>query len=311
MANNRWPGIYLRGLAMGAADVVPGVSGGTVAFITGIYEELLASIKAINPTALRLLFSAGPAAAWRHINGNFLLLLVLGILTSVFSLARLISQLLEQQPVLVWAFFFGLILASSIHMARQLKAWNPQTVVALVVGVVVAWGIALLKPAELPPSPILVFLAGAIAICAMILPGISGSFILLLLGMYSHILAAVKQLDLLLLLCFAAGCGVGLLSFANLLSWLFKRFHDLTLSLLTGFLVGSLYLVWPWKHTLSYYQNSKGEMLALTRENVLPGVFLELTGTDPQTLFCLFLVCCGLAVVLFLEFFGAKSAKSA
>jgi putative membrane protein len=307
----RWLGIYLRGLAMGAADVVPGVSGGTVAFITGIYEELLASIKAVNPAAVRLLFSAGPAAAWRHINGNFLLLLGLGILTSIFSLAKLISQLLEQQPLLVWSFFFGLILASSIHMARQLKCWNVQTLVALGAGIAIALVIALLKPAQLPPTPLLVFLAGAIAICAMILPGISGSFILLLLGMYSHILAAVKQLDLLLLVFFAAGCGVGLLSFANLLSWLFRRFHELTLSLLTGFLVGSLYLVWPWKHTLSSYLNSRGELMALTRKNVLPGDFLALTGGDPQTLYCLLFVACGLLAVLFLEFFGAKSAKSA
>lgn len=296
---------------MGAADVVPGVSGGTVAFITGIYEELLTSIKSVNITALKLFSRQGPKAAWQHINGNFLVVLALGILTSIFSLARIISGLLEQQPLLVWSFFFGLILASSVHMARQLKVWNLQVVVAVLLGVVVAWGLAELKPAELPPAPLWVFLSGAIAICAMILPGISGSFILLLLGMYAHILAAVKQLDLLILACFAAGCGIGLLSFANLLSWLFKRFHDLTLSLLTGFLMGSLYLVWPWKHTLSTYQNSKGEQMALVRENVLPGGFLELTGVDPQTLMCLALALGGLLAVLFLEFFGAKSVKSA
>jgi putative membrane protein len=311
LKQSKWIGIYIRGLAMGAADVVPGVSGGTVAFITGIYEELLASIKSVNLTALKLLFKQGPRAAWQHINGNFLLVLALGILTSIFSLAKIISGLLEQQPLLVWSFFFGLILASSVHMARQLKVWNLQAVMAVLLGIIVAWMVAVLKPAELPPVPLLVFLSGAIAICAMILPGISGSFILLLLGMYAHILSAVKQLDLVLLGCFAAGCGVGLLSFANLLSWLFKRFHDLTLSLLTGFLIGSLYLVWPWKHTLSYYQNSKGEQMALVRENVLPGGFLELAGADPQTLLCLVLALGGLLAVLLLEFFGAKSAKSA
>jgi putative membrane protein len=311
LKQSKWIGIYIRGLAMGAADVVPGVSGGTVAFITGIYEELLTSIKSVNLTALKLLFKQGPGAAWQHINGNFLLVLALGILTSIFSLAKIISGLLEQQPLLVWSFFFGLILASSVHMARQLKVWNLQAIMAVLLGIIVAWMVALLKPAELPPLPLLVFLSGAIAICAMILPGISGSFILLLLGMYAHILSAVKQLDLALLVCFAAGCGVGLLSFANLLSWLFKRFHDLTLSLLTGFLIGSLYLVWPWKHTLSYYQNSKGEQMALVRENVLPGGFLELAGADPQTLLCLVLALGGLFTVLLLEFFGAKSAKSA
>lgn len=311
MSQTKWLGTYVRGLAMGAADVVPGVSGGTVAFITGIYEELLESIKSVNITALRLLISEGPKAAWQHINGSFLLVLALGIITSIFSLAKIISNLLEQQPLLVWSFFFGLILASSVHMARQLKHWNSQAVLAVLAGIAVAWAVAVLKPAELPPTLPLVFMAGAIAICAMILPGISGSFILLLLGMYAHILSAVKQLDLLLLLCFAAGCGVGLLSFANLLSWLFKRFHDLTLSLLTGFLIGSLYLVWPWKHTLRYYENSHGEQMALTRENVLPGGFLELTGAEPQTLYCLFLAAAGLLAVLFLELFGAKSVKSA
>ncbi len=303
-------GVYLRGLAMGAADVVPGVSGGTVAFITGIYQELLNSIRSINVGALKTLITEGPLVAWRHINGNFLLLLMLGILTSIFSLARVISFLLEQYPVLIWSFFFGLIAASSLHMARQLTQWNGRVVLAIVFGVLIAYTVSVLKPAELPPTPLLVFGSGAIAICAMILPGISGSFILLLLGMYAHILAAVKQLDLLLLACFTAGCGIGLLSFASLLSWLFGRFQDMTLALLTGFLIGSLYLVWPWKHTLSYYENSHGELMALTRENVLPGSFLELTASDPQTLYCLVAAFFGVFAVLLLEFFGAKPEKT-
>lgn len=296
---------------MGAADVVPGVSGGTVAFITGIYEELLESIQSVNLAALKTLFKQGPLAAWQQINGNFLLLLVLGILTSIFSLAKIISQLLEQQPLLVWSFFFGLILASSFHMARQLKRWSLPVIIAVAAGIGIALVIAVLKPAELPATPIMLFLAGAIAICAMILPGISGSFILLLMGMYAHILAAVKELDWLVLLCFVAGCGVGLVSFSRLLAWLFRRFHDLTLALLTGFLVGSLFLVWPWKHTLSYYQNSRGESMALVRENVLPAAYQTLLGTDSQTLMCLLLAIGGFLIVLILEFFGAKLAKKA
>ena len=305
----RLAGIYIRGIAMGAADVVPGVSGGTVAFITGIYEELLNSIKSINPSAVTLLFKQGPVALWRHVNGNFLLALLLGILTSVLSLARLISFLLENHPLLVWSFFFGLIVASSVHIARQLQRWNASAVVALVLGALVAYMVAELKPSELAPDLPLVFMAGCIAISAMILPGISGSFILVLMGMYAHILKAVKELDLLLLATFAAGCGVGLLIFSHFLSWLFSRFHDLTLALLTGFLVGSLKLVWPWKHTLSFYQNSKGEQMALQQENVLPQYYQSLSGEASETFFCLSLMGFGLLLVILLEKLGKISGK--
>lgn len=304
MNRKRAIAVYLRGVAMGAADVVPGVSGGTVAFITGIYEELLRSIQSINPRAVKLLFTEGIGACWQHINGNFLLVLMLGIATSILSLARVISYLLVQQPLLVWSFFFGLIVASSWHMAKQLRRWNAGLVVALLVGGIAAYIIGELKPSELSPQPLLVFGAGAIAICAMILPGISGSFILVLLGMYTHVLAAVKDFNLVLLGFFAAGCGTGLLVFAHILSWLFKRFHDWTMALLTGFLIGSLNLVWPWKHTLSYYQNSKGQQLALTQENVLPATYGALTGDNAQTVFCVALMIFGVLLVLVMEKFG-------
>lgn len=303
-----WLGIYVRGIAMGAADVVPGVSGGTVAFITGIYEELLGSIKSINPKALQVLIKRGPQACWQHINGNFLLALMAGMLTSVLSLARLISFLLAEHPLLVWSFFFGLIVASSIYMIRQVKQWQLAPVLALVVGTVAAALVGELKPSELNPDLLMVFAAGCVAICAMILPGISGSFILVLLGMYSHVLNAVRDLQWVMLLCFAAGCGVGLLSFSHLLSWLFSRFHDVTLSLLTGFLIGSLSLVWPWKETLSYYQNSKGESRALEQQNVLPGHFESLSGSNAQTLECVGLMLAGLILVVGLERISQKSA---
>ncbi|ARN72746.1 DUF368 domain-containing protein [Oceanicoccus sagamiensis] len=301
-------GVYCRGIAMGAADVVPGVSGGTVAFITGIYEELLRSIQSVNITALKLLFNQGPQAAWQHINGTFLLVLMLGILTSVASLARGISYLLDHHPLLVWSFFFGLILASSIHMIKQLTAWRVTTVVAMVVGAIAAYTIGEMKPSELSPDLLIFFGAGAIAICAMILPGISGSFILVLMGMYGHVLVAVKDLQLITLAAFAAGCGIGLLSFSHLLSWLFKRFHNQTLGLLTGFLIGSLNLVWPWKQTLTYYQNRHGEQLALEQQNVLPSAYQSLAGVDPQTLFCLALMVFGVFLVFLLEKIGQKEA---
>lgn len=309
MNKQRALAVYLRGIAMGAADVVPGVSGGTVAFITGIYEELLNSIKSINPQALKVLSQQGLKAAWQHINGNFLLVLALGIFTSILSLARIISYYLENHPLLVWSFFFGLIAASSWHMAKQMKQWNLSLVVALLAGGAIAYVIGELKPASVPAQPLMVFLSGCIAICAMILPGISGSFILVLLGMYGHILGAVKDFNLVLLASFAAGCGCGLLGFAHVLSWLFRRFHELTLALLTGFLLGSLNLVWPWKQTLSYYQNSAGEPVPLTQQNVLPGTYQELYGVDALPEICLFLMLVGVLLVLILEFVGQKTVS--
>jgi putative membrane protein len=296
--------VYLRGLAMGAADVVPGVSGGTIAFITGIYQELIDSIKSINPAALTVLFKQGPAQFWAHINGTFLLLLLLGIATSVLSLARLISYLLVQHPLLIWSFFFGLIAASSLHMAKQIRRWRLATIVSLLVGCGLAYAVTELSPSQVSPDLLMFFAAGSVAICAMILPGISGSFILLLLGMYTHILAAVKNLEWLLLLSFMAGCGIGLLSFSHLLSWLFRRFHDLTMALLTGFLVGSLNLVWPWKLIVSYYQNSKGEQVALQQQNVMPWLFEQGTGVNPATVYCLGLMFFGILLVLLLEKVG-------
>lgn len=291
---------------MGAADVVPGVSGGTIAFITGIYETLLDSIKSVNLTALKLLFSDGPAAVWRHCNGNFLLALGLGILTSILSLANLITFLLDNYPLFVWSFFFGLIVASSAFIARQIPKWSLQHGVALLIGVLIAIVIAEMKPAQLSPDPLMVFLSGSIAICAMILPGISGSFILVLLGMYRYILEAISQLNLIVLFSFAMGCGIGLLCFANLLSWLLARFHDLTMSVLTGFLIGSLYLIWPWKQTLSFYTDRHGEQIPLEQKNVLPMNYQELTGIEAMTLSCVALMVLGFAIVVFLEKWGAQ-----
>lgn len=303
-------GVYLRGMAMGAADVVPGVSGGTVAFITGIYEPLIHSIKSINPASLMLLFRQGPAAFWQHINGTFLLVLLMGIVTSILSLARGISFLLDNHPLLVWSFFFGLIAASTVHMMKQIGRWQLSLVAAVCVGFVIAYGVTEIQPSELTPGPLVFFVAGSIAICAMILPGISGSFILLLMGMYTHVLLAIKELQWVMVMSFVVGCGLGLLSFSHLLSWLFRRFHDLTLALLTGFLLGSLNLVWPWKETVSYYQNSRGENLALEQNNVLPWVYERLSGADALAGYCLGLMLFGLLVVFLLEKLGNEGAIS-
>lgn len=299
-------GIYLRGLAMGAADVVPGVSGGTIAFITGIYEELLKSINLINVAAVRVLVSHGPKACWRHVNGNFLLVLLLGILSSILSLAHVISFLLEFYPLYIWSYFFGLIAASSVHIGKQIGAWTIYCVGVFLLGVIAAVAISLLGPSELTPNPVVVFAGGSIAICAMILPGISGSFILVLLGLYSPILSAVKNLQWSLMFSFAAGCALGLVVFSRFLSWLLTRFHDLTLAVLTGFLFGSLNLIWPWKHTVSFYRNSHGEQLPLAQENVFPRVFESLNGVESNVLSCAVLMILGILTIAILEIGGSK-----
>ncbi|MCR8923994.1 DUF368 domain-containing protein [Dasania sp. GY-MA-18] len=303
-------GIYLRGLAMGAADVVPGVSGGTIAFITGIYGTLLEAIKSLTPRNLRLITQQGFSAFWETVNGSFLLVLLLGIVTSILSLARVISYLLDQHPLLIWSFFFGLIIASALHVGKQIKNWRGSYLLMLLLGIALAVLITELKPSELTASPWIVFAAGSIAICAMILPGISGSFLLVLMGLYGPILAAVKDLNLVLISCFAAGCGLGLLSFAHLLSWLLARFYYLTMSLLTGFLLGSLNLVWPWKQTLSTYTNSKGKELALEQANRWPGDFELLTQQPAQTVSCITMAVAGVALVLLLEKISSKNTKA-
>ncbi|MDY6920483.1 MAG: DUF368 domain-containing protein [Pseudomonadota bacterium] len=293
--------LFLKGMAMGAADIVPGVSGGTVAFITGIYEKLVDSIGAIGPQTIRVLLQQGPVAAWHSFNGNFLLLLFAGILTSVFTLSSLISGLLQQHPQLLWAFFFGLILASAVHIGRQIPRWGPATGVALVLGAGIAYGITTVSPQELPLTPLTLFLAGSIAICAMVLPGVSGSFILLLLGMYGHVIGAVKGLQLGNLALFSAGCVLGLLLFTRLLSWLLHHYHALTLALLTGFMLGSLNKVWPWKQTLTTRVNSHGERVPLDQANLWPQNYELLTGQDPQLTQSIALMLLAAALVLLLE----------
>lgn len=242
-----YPLLFAKGLAMGAADVVPGVSGGTIAFISGIYDELVDSIKAINPTALKLLFTQGVAACWRHINGTFLVVLLAGIGTSVFSLAKLVMYLLATQPLLIWSFFFGLIVASIFYVGQQQRHWRLPQIVALVAGALIALGCAFSPPVAVTATPVTLFLSGMLAICAMILPGISGSFILLLIGVYPVVIQAVSDLNLSVLVFFAAGAACGLLAFSHLLSWLLHHQRATTLSMLIGFLVGSLAVVWPWK----------------------------------------------------------------
>lgn len=266
--------IATKGLAMGAADVVPGVSGGTIAFITGIYEEFINSLKSINLDALKKLKTDGIKGFWEHINGWFLLSLFTGIGISIISLAKGITYLLSEFPVLIWSFFLGLILASSVVIAKNIKKWSIGAIIAMLAGAGIAFYITIVSPAETTTDSWFVFLSGMIAICAMILPGISGSFILLLMGKYKYIFTALSTMDFKVIITFATGCVAGLLSFSHVLSWMFKRYHDLTIALLTGFMIGSLRKVWPWQITTKWRTNSHGEEVPFLQEPVLPADYL-------------------------------------
>lgn len=238
----------IKGICMGAADVIPGVSGGTIAFMTGIYEELVGSINAINLTALKFLFTGKLRDFWKHINGNFLLALATGILISVFSLAKGMQYLLGHHPIQTWAFFFGLIVASSIFILKGVSGWKVKDIIILLIGVVLGVTVCTLSPTSTPDQLWFIFLCGAIGICAMILPGISGSFILLILGKYEYIMSAIADMNLVVLAVFACGAAVGLISFSKFLNWLLSRYHRATLLTLAGFIIGSLVKVWPWSN---------------------------------------------------------------
>lgn len=273
--------LMLKGMGMGAADVVPGVSGGTIAFIVGIYDELINSIKSINLQSLKLLFTFKFKEFWKEVNGNFLFSLFAGIAISVFSLAKLITYLLVAHPILVWAFFFGLVLASTWFVAKDIEGWNWKTVLSFIIGAVIAYYITVVTPAETPTNLLFIFLCGAIAICAMILPGISGSFILVLLGKYHYIMDAVKGLDLLILCVFGAGALVGITSFSRVLSYALKHFRNVTMAVLAGFMLGSLNKVWPWKTTEIEIINGTEfaiEHNSLPTQYLVEGVVLMIVG---------------------------------
>ena len=297
---------------MGAADVVPGVSGGTVAFISGIYERLLNALKSIRPRVLTTLFKSGIKAAWAEIDGSFLLALLLGIMTSVLSLAKVISLGLEKYPQLIWSFFFGLVLSSAWFVARdvwqELKKTdktNPiGAIVAFFIGAAIAYVITILSPTEAPLNYPMIFISGVIAICAMILPGISGSFILLLMGMYGHVLDAAMSLNIPFISVFMLGCFIGLVSFSHVLSWLFKHYRTVAMAVLAGFMLGSLNKVWPWQNVTATRTNSKGEVVPWLYENVLPSNY---QGHEPMFLACLGLLVVGFAAVFALELLSTKT----
>lgn len=293
--------ITLKGMAMGAADVVPGVSGGTIAFISGIYEELITSINNINLSLFSILKKEGIKAVWSKVNGNFLLSLFIGIFISVLSLAKFLSWLMENEPVLLWSFFFGLVLASVFFVGKEIKNWNLGTVTVLVLGAALAYFITELPVSENTDSLPYLFMSGALAVCAMILPGISGAFILVLLGSYKTILDAVHERNITIVITVGMGAIIGLLSFARLLKWMFNHYKNITLALLTGFIAGSLNKIWPWKKVLQ--TRTFGEKTIVVEDtNVLPGAFEG----DNQLMLAIILAILGFSLIFILEKAASK-----
>ncbi|AEH00061.1 DUF368 domain-containing protein [Lacinutrix sp. 5H-3-7-4] len=324
--------ISLKGVAMGAADAVPGVSGGTIAFIAGIYEELITTISNINLSLFKTLKNQGLKAFWKQANGNFLLALLLGIIVSFVSFMRIAKYLLEQHPILIWSFFFGLILVSIYFVGKQITKWRPLTIMAVIVGALIAYYVTNLPSLAANNNPWFLFFAGAIAICAMILPGISGSFILVILGAYKTLSNAFNDFDIKKIAIFATGAVVGLLSFSRILKWLFKNYNNATLALLTGFILGSLNKVWPWKKTLTVMDDASGEIIpfsavselgtltvyqkninnfdafkTVTESSILPSQFSEINNAlSSQTTLAITLMVAGFLTIFVLEYVGSK-----
>ncbi len=311
--------ITLKGLAMGAADVVPGVSGGTIAFVLGIYEELISSIDKLDFGVFTIWKKNGLKAAWIHINGSFLLSLFVGIVISVISLAKLIKWLLFNEPVLLWSFFFGLVLASIIYIVKQIATWNVSVIIAMLVLTLVSYYITNLQPFTNPDSYLYLLFCGFLAIIAMILPGVSGAFILLLLGTYQTAIGTIDDLfesiisrdfDLFKsafakFLMFAIGALLGLKTFSKLLNWMFKNHKNLTLAVLTGFMIGSLNKIWPWKETLHWRTNSKGISVPFIEQNVSPFSF----DGDSKITLAVALATIGFITILLLEHYTTRSKK--
>jgi putative membrane protein len=243
--------LFLKGLAMGAANVIPGVSGGTIALITGIYETFINSLKSFDLDAIKLLFQFKFKELWEHVNGSFLSAVLLGVGVSIFSLAKILEYLLANQELLTMAFFFGLIAVSVYSVGRTVKKWSLSSVITLLIGTGIAVGIALLAPATENASFVYVVLCGVVAVCSMILPGLSGSFVLIIMGNYALILGAIGRVDLGILAPLMVGVIVGMITFSQLISWVLKRYPDQTIGMMTGFVLGSLLVIWPWKTTMT------------------------------------------------------------
>ena len=312
--------ILLKGIAMGAADVVPGVSGGTIAFISGIYQELIDSINGINLSILKTLKKEGIKAAWKQANASFLLSLLVGIAISVLTFSKIITHLLATKPIMVWSFFFGLIIASILLIWKQITNWKVVSIVALIAGIIITYFITIARPVSSPESYPYLFLSGFIAIIAMILPGISGAFILLLMGSYETVIGTINKFReglvqmnmellstaLMKLGVFALGAIIGLKAFSKILHWMFDHHKNTTLALLVGFMIGSLNKVWPWKEVLETRINSHGETVPFIEKSILPHVF----NGDAQIVTAILLAVFGFLVIYGMEKIAARLGKN-
>ena len=291
----------VKGICMGASDVVPGVSGGTMAFILGIYEELINAIRSFDLKCLQFLVTLKFRPLMDRISWRFLLALGIGIFTAIFTLARLLSWLLQNSPVFIWSFFMGLILASVVSVSRRVEEWRVLIWLFLVGGTLGAYFLVGLVPVSTPDAPWFLFLCGAVAICAMILPGISGAYILVLFGKYQYVLDAVNHRDVLVLALVTAGACVGIIAFSRILGWLLKNYHDIMVAILTGLMLGSLRKVWPWKETFESVVDIHGRVVPVLQSNILPGQWNWEVAT------ALSLMVVGLLTVLFLDRLGSQN----
>jgi len=305
--NKQYALLTLKGMAMGAADVVPGVSGGTIAFISGIYEELISTIDSINLSALKTLSKEGMKPFWKQINGTFLVFLFSGIILSVALLSSIVIGLLSSHPILVWSFFLGLIIASIWLVGKTVTKWNVKTTFGLIIGTGIALWVSSIQTVASVDANWYIVLSGAIAICAMILPGISGSFILILLGSYHTVYGAIKDLNFMIIGLFGLGCILGLLSFSKVLKYLFTKFKNVTIAILTGFMIGSIYKVWPWKikigtEPLVVHSDGREDYMM---SNVLPGGYED----DSQLVLSILCLLIGIVLIVVLERVGPKEEK--
>ncbi len=308
--NSSFLSLALKGMAMGIAEVIPGVSGGTIAFITGIYEKLLNTIKAFHPSLVSTFKKEGVKGVWENINGSFLITLLIGMASGVIVGVFGVTHLLETYPEMLWAFFFGLIISSAIFIGKQVDGWGIKEILALLIGTAFAYYITVASPAQGNEALWFVFLSGVIAISALILPGISGSFILLLMGMYSFIIPTVKTAlttfdreSLITVSTFAIGCLVGLMTFSRILSWTFKNYKNITLALLTGFMLGSLNKLWPWRNVISTRINTKGVEVPFLEESVLPSQYTS----EPYLMAVVICMIIGFLSVFMIEKLGTSN----
>ena len=294
--------LFLKGMGMGIANVIPGVSGGTIALITNIYEEIINSLKSFNRTAFKLLLSLKIKELVKHTNLYFLTAIFSGSIVSVFTIANVFEYLFVYYPISIWSFFFGLILASIIFVSKRVQNWHIQSISTLIIGIAIAFSISLATPATENPNLFFVFICGIIGISGMILPGLSGSYILILLGNYKLLMVtAVTELNITLLSVFCLGSVFGLMSFSHILSWILKKYKDATLSLLTGFIIGSLNIIWPWKEiTKTIIIN--GTEKAIGYKSFLPEI-------SNNTLFAIILMILGFILVYLLENYSSKNTK--